>query len=52
MIESLIIKNNELPSEITITPHNKDFPPKMDEPDITLGQWKEVVIEKRMGFLE
>ena len=51
-IEAAILKKEELVSKITIYPTDKDFPPKYTELVIELKRWKEVVIEKRMGFLD
>ncbi len=50
-IRDTILKNDELPSEITITSYEDDFPPSMDEIGIVLGKWEEVVIENKIGFL-
>jgi hypothetical protein len=50
-IEAAIIENNELPSEITITTYENGFPPNIDDIDLAIEKWKEVVIEKRIGFL-
>lgn len=50
-IEAAIIKKEELDPEITIFPSDENFPPIYTESVIELEKWKEVVIEKRMGFL-
>ena len=50
-IESAIMNANGLPSGITVTSYDKDFPTNPEQIELRLGEWQSVLIERKMGFL-